>query len=275
MLYDTHAHLNMKAFEEDRDKVAAEALAANVIFNNVGTHKSTSQRAVDLADGKNIFAIVGLHPIHTLSQDIEEESSKFISREEKFDYDFYSKLARDSKVVGIGECGLDYFRMPENMTLAEVKSIQHAAFEQQIELAKELDKTLVIHTRATKDTVDAYEDVLTLLKKYKLNRFLVHSYTGSWPLAQQFLELNGYLGLNGIITFDKTGVLKEVVDKMPLEKMVLETDAPFLSPPPHRGKRNLPQYVEYVARYVADVRGMTFEETAEITTKNAKQLFKI
>lgn len=271
MLYDTHAHLNMKSFDEDREHVAAEALMQHVIFNNVGTQKTTSQAAVDLADGKNIFAIIGLHPSHTVFEDTDDNAPK----EEKFDYSFYSNLARDPKVVGIGECGLDYYRIPEKMTLEEVKAIQHAAFERQIELAKELDKTLVIHTRATKDTFDAYEDTIKLLEKYKLDRFLVHSYTANWDLAERFIALGGYLGLNGIITFDKTGVLKEVIEKMPIERMVLETDAPFLAPPPHRGKRNLPQYVQYVAEYIASVKQMPYEEAAEITTDNAKRLFKI
>ncbi|MDB4939957.1 MAG: YchF/TatD family exonuclease [Candidatus Doudnabacteria bacterium] len=271
MLYDTHAHLNMKAFKNDWEHVAAEALAQHVIYNNVGTEKTTSQRAVDLADGKNVFAVVGLHPSHTVFEDLDED----ISREEKFDYHFYSQLARDPKVVGIGECGLDYFRIPEKMALAEVKATQHAAFEQQIELAKELDKTLVIHTRATKDTIDAYEDTLKLLEKYRLNRFLVHSFTGNWDLAERFLKLGGYLGLNGIITFDKTGALKEVIEKMPTDKMVLETDSPFLAPPPHRGKRNIPQYVQYVAEYIGSINNIAVEEVAATTTANAKRLFKI
>jgi TatD DNase family protein len=265
----------MKAFEEDREHIAAEAIAQHVMFNNVGTHKSTSQKAVELADGKNVFAVVGLHPIHTISQDLEEEDAKFKSREEVFDYEFYKSLASGPKVVGIGECGLDYFRLPPEMEFKKVKAVQTEAFVAQIKLAKELDKALVIHCRTSKENNQAYEDDLEILKSSDRPRFEIHSFTGDWHLAERFLELGGYIGLNGIITFDKTGALKEVVEKCPLDRIVLETDSPFLSPPPHRGKRNLPQYVQYVAEYIASIRQMPYEEVCEITTKNAKQLFKI
>ncbi len=271
MLYDTHAHLNSSEFDADREHVTAEAIAQHVIFNNVGTHKETSRRAVELADGKNTFAVVGLHPSNT----VFEKGDEGAPREEKFDYHFYRDLAVSSNVVGIGECGFDYFGIPEGMTLDQVKEIQKSAFEAQIQLAVELDKVLVIHTRATKGTLDAYEDTLELLQKYKPNKVLVHSYTAGWQLAERFLELGAYIALNGIITFDKTGVLKEVVEKIPIERLVLETDAPYLAPPPHRGKRNLPQYVEYIARYIADIRGVSYEEIAEKTSNNAKKLFKI
>ncbi len=269
MLYDTHAHLNDNAFNEDREHITAEAIAQHVIFNNIGTFKASSKMAVDLADGENTFAVVGLHPAVTIFEGAEDGAP----REEVFDHAFYSELAKDSKVVGIGECGLDYYRIPEGMELEEVRKIQHTAFEQQIMLAKELKKTLVIHTRATKDTINAYEDTLELLKKYKPEKFLVHSFTGDWHLCERFLELGAYIALNGIITFDKTGLLKEVIEKVPLDRLVLETDAPYLAPAPHRGKRNLPQYVEYIAHYIADIRGVSYEEIAETTTKNAKRLF--
>ncbi len=271
MLYDTHAHLNMSGFDADREHVAAEAKAQHVIFNNVGTQKETSRLAVELADGVNSFAIVGLHPMHTVFDDIDDHAPK----EVKFDHDFYRELAKDRRVVGIGECGLDYFRLPEGLALENVKEIQKAAFEAQIQLAIDLNKVLVIHTRATKDTVDAYEDTLELLQKYQPKKVLVHSFTGNWHLAQRFLELGASIGLNGIIIFDKTMVLKEVVEKTPLDRIVLETDAPFLAPPPHRGKRNLPQYVEYVARYIANIRKLSYDEVAKVTTENARTLFNI
>jgi TatD DNase family protein len=275
MLYDTHAHLNMKAFDEDREHVAAQAIEQYIIFNNVGTHKDTSRRAVELADGKNIFAVVGLHPVHTLTQDLEEEDAHFTSREEIFDYDFYKKLASDPKVVGIGECGLDYFRLPPNYSFEEVKKIQAAAFREQIKLSKELGKALVIHCRTEKESNVAYDDVLSILEEFAPLNFEIHSFTGDWQLAERFLKLGGYLGLNGIVTFDKTGKLKEVIENVPLDKILIETDAPFLSPPPHRGKRNLPQYVEHVARYIADTKGVSFEDIATQTTANAKKLFKV
>ncbi|MEK7651710.1 MAG: TatD family hydrolase [Patescibacteria group bacterium] len=275
-LYDTHAHVNLAAFKEDREQIITQALLAGVIINNVGTQKDTSKRAVDLTKNhENVYAVIGLHPVHTISQEIDEEDSHFISREEHFDYEYYKALAEDPKVVGIGECGLDYYRLPEDKTFDEVKTIQKQAFLQQIKLAKELDKALVIHCRTQNGSVDAYEDILEMLKNEKPSRFEIHSFTSNWDMAQRFLELGGYIGLNGIITFDKSGVLKEVIENCPLERIVLETDAPYLAPPPYRGKRNLPEYVRYVAQFIAEVKGLSFEEVCEKTTLNAKTLFKI
>ncbi len=275
-LYDTHAHVNLAAFKEDYKEIIKQAQQAAVIVNNVGTQKDTSKKAFDLAkEFDNVYAVVGLHPVHTISQDVDEEESHFISREEEFDYAYYKALAEDPKVVGIGECGLDYYRLPEDKTLEEVKTIQKEAFLQQIKLAKELDKALVIHCRTQKDSSDAYEDILEILRLEKPSRFEIHSFTSNWGIAEKFLELGGYIGLNGIITFDKSGVLKEVVKNCPLERIVLETDAPYLAPAPYRGKRNQPNYVEYVARYIAEVKGLSFEEVCKQTTSNAKALFKV
>ncbi len=234
--------------------------------------------------------MVGLHPIHTISQEVDEEESHFVSREEKFDYEFYRKLAQDPLVVGIGECGLDYYRVPDGMGLGQVKEIQRNAFLQQIKLAKELDKALVIHCRPSKDletkkdSTDAYEDILEILRgELSTNgvsgtnslRFEIHSFTSNWQIARQFLELGGYIGMNGIITFDKSGVLREVATNVPLEKIVLETDAPYLAPGPFRGKRCLPEYVKYTAEFVAEVKGISVDQVAVQTTKNAKALFII
>ncbi len=281
MFYDTHAHLNLRAFNEDYKEIAQQALAAGVILNNVGTQKDTSAKALALAEEfpEGVYAVVGLHPTHTISQEIDEEESHFISREEKFDYEYYKNLASNAKVVGIGECGLDYYRLPEAMSKEQVRAIQEPAFRDQIKLAKELGKVLVIHCRASKASTDAYEDILEILRAEKANaqlpRFEIHSFTSTSAVAQQFLELGGYIGLNGIITFDKTGVLKEVVASVPLEKIVLETDAPYLAPGKFRGKRNIPEYVKFVAEYIAQVKGLSTEQVAEQTTANAKALFKV
>lgn len=275
-LYDTHAHVNLAAFKEDYKEIIKQAQQAAVIINNVGTQKDTSKKAFDLAkEFDNVYAVVGLHPVHTISQEVDEEESHFISREEEFDYAYYKALAVDPKVVGIGECGLDYYRLPSDKTLEQVKATQKEAFLQQIKLAKELDKALVIHCRTQKGSDDAYEDILEILRLEKPTRFEIHSFTSNWTIAEKFLELGGYIGLNGIITFDKSGVLKEVVKNCPLERMVLETDAPYLAPAPYRGKRNLPEYVQYVAKYIAELKGLSFEEVCQKTTSNAKALFKV
>jgi TatD DNase family protein len=277
MFYDTHAHLNLRAFNEDYKEITQQSLDAGVILNNVGTQKDTSEKAIRMANefSERVYAVIGLHPTHTISQDIDEEESHFVSREEKFDYEFYKKLASDPKVVGIGECGLDYYHMPEGMTREQVRGIQSEAFLLQIKLAKETDKALVIHCRASKNSTDAYDDILEILSEHKPERFEIHSFTSTMEVAQKFLDLGAYIGLNGIITFDKTGVLKEVAAKVPLEKIVLETDAPYLAPGPFRGKRCLPEYVKYTAEFVAEAKGLSIEEVAEQTTRNAKQLFKV
>jgi TatD DNase family protein len=275
MLYDTHAHINFAAYKENYKTLIEQTLAQGLWLNNVGTQKDTSAEAVRIANefAKGVYAVVGLHPIHTLKQEVDEEESHFKSREEKFDYDFYRKLAENPKVVGIGECGLDYYRTPQGQSLEEVKAIQLPAFRQQILLAKELNKALAIHCRASKDSFDAYEDILEILRQEKPQRFEIHSFTANWQVAQKFLELGGYIGLNGIITFDKTGVLAEVIRNCPLQKIVLETDAPYLAPVPFRGKKNEPAYLQYVVGHIAALKNQAKEEVAEITTANALALF--
>jgi TatD DNase family protein len=277
MLYDTHAHINFAAFKEDREELIKRTLAEGVWLNNVGTQKDTAKEAVVIAEQypEGVYAVVGLHPIHTISQHVDEEESSFNTREEAFDYSYYKALAGSSKVVGIGEAGLDYYRIPEGMTKEQVRSAQEPSFLAQIKLSKELDKALVIHGRASAGTSDAYDDILDILRREKPNRFEIHSFTADWTVCKQFLELGGYIGINGIATFDKTGTLKEVLEKCPLEKIVLETDAPYLSPAPYRGKRNEPAYVKYVAKYVADVKAVEMEKAEAVFFANSKALFNI
>jgi TatD DNase family protein len=277
MLYDTHAHVNFAAFKSEHKDLIERTLSDGVWLNNVGTQKDTASEAVRIANEfkEGVYAVVGLHPIHTTAQHVDEEESSFDTREEAFDYEYYKTLAMDSKVVGIGETGLDYYRIPDGMSKEQVQAIQKPVFREHIRLSKELDKALVIHCRASKDTTDAYEDIIEILKQEKPERFEIHSFTADWQICQKFLELGAYIGLNGIITFDKTGTLKEVVTNCPIERMVLETDAPYLSPAPYRGKRNEPAYVKYVAEYIAQVKEISIEEVSDSTFENSKQLFKI
>jgi TatD DNase family protein len=277
MFYDTHAHINFAAFKEDRDELIQKTLNESVWLNNVGTQKDTAKEAVAIAEQyvEGVYAIVGLHPIHTISQHVDEEESSFNTREEAFDYEYYKALANNPKVVGIGEAGLDYYRVPEGMTKEQVRLVQEPSFLAQIRLSAELDKALVIHCRASAGTNDAYEDILDLLRREKPSRFEIHSFTADWSVCKQFLELGGYIGINGIATFDKTGTLKEVLEKCPLEKIVLETDSPYLSPAPYRGKRNEPAYVKYVAKYVADVKAIEMEQAEAVLFANSKALFNI
>ena len=277
MLYDTHAHLNLAAFSDEVSEVIVRAQEERVLINNIGTQKDTSVRAVEIAEKYDgVYAVVGLHPAHTVFAGDDESEGVFEKPESEFDIEFYSALAKSSKVVGVGECGLDYYRIPEGMTKDQVAEIQSKAFKAQIDLAYKLNKALVIHCRASKGTFDAYDDVLKILGSYQsLPRFEIHSFTANWEYCQKFLFLGGYIALNGIITFDKTGTLLEVVEHCPLDRIILETDSPYLAPAPFRGKRNEPGYLRYMAQYIAEKRGLAQKDVALLTTDNAKKLFHV
>lgn len=282
MFIDTHCHINLNAFREDGAVVLQRALDAGVAVVNVGTQIDTSRHAVELLDQfpENVYAAVGLHPTHTfMHQYHDEEEVSFKTRDEVFDYEAYKQLANNPRVVGIGECGLDYYRLPDDLDQEEVKQKQRTAFLEQIRLAVELDKALCIHCRPSAGTMDAYEEIIELMMRTKQEtpslKFEIHCYTGDLATAQKFVELGGYIGLNGIIVFDKTGRSEEIVKNIPLESVILETDAPYLTPPPYRGTRNEPAYVKYVAEKIAEWKGESLDKVAEVTTHNAKRLFKI
>jgi TatD DNase family protein len=282
MLVDTHAHVNFRSFKDDAKEVLQRALDNDVQVINIGSQIDTSRQAVELANQFNfgVYAVVGLHPEHTHSQHVDEEETHFLTREEKFDVNLYRTQAENSKVVGIGECGLDYYRLPEGVDQNLIKAKQKEAFRAQLKLAKELDKVLVVHSRSSKGTDDAVLDILEILKQesgimnYEL-RFEVHSYTGSPETLSKFIDLGGYASFNGIITFDKTGNMEKLVKMTPLDRILLETDCPYLSPVPMRGKRNEPGFVKFVAEKVGQLKGLSVDEVAVITTSNAKKLFRI
>jgi TatD DNase family protein len=267
-LFDAHTHLQFKAFDKDREEVILRALDGGVFCINVGTQKDTSKAALNLAqkyDG--LWAAVGLHPIHTQESYYDPDElageKSFKSREEIFDPAFYEKLAENPKVVAIGECGLDYFRIRNDES--RIKEKQEKVFKQQIELALKLDKPLMIHCR------DAYNDVLDILRDYPDVRGNIHFFAGDWQIAEKFLDLGFYLSFTGVITFARQ--YDEVLKKMPLERLMIETDAPYVSPASYRGKRNEPLYVVEVAKRIAEIRGLSFSEVAELTAQNAKRVF--
>lgn len=279
---DTHTHVNLRAFKDDAAETIQRSLEAGVGVVNVGTQIDTSRQAVNLLDQfpENVWAVIGLHPSHTFAHDYEdEEEVKFKTREEHFNAELYRELAQNPRVVGIGECGLDYYRLPTDRDHNEIKQLQRAAFDEQIKLALELDKALCIHCRPSDGTVDAYLDLLEIVKAVKAEnpdlRFEVHCYTGDAATALEFTKLGGFIGLNGIITFDKTDRSEEVVKAVPLENIILETDAPYLTPKSHRGQRNEPSYLPEVAEKIAEWKGVSADEVAEVTTTNAKKLFNI
>jgi len=285
MLIDTHSHLNFKAYDADREEVIKRTVnppdgGESVVCIDVGTKYETSKRAVELAEqNENIFAAIGMHPIHIktdlMKLKMDEEEGAFEPLGEDFNYENYKKLALKFTpsgkrgVVAIGEIGLDYYYRPKTTSrLEQFKELQKKVFIQQLDLAKELNLPAIVHCRM------AHEDVTKILESYKELKGVIHCFTGSWQEAQKYIELGFYLGINGIIfKFD----IDEVIKKAPLDKILIETDCPYLTPPQAGPKetRNEPIFVKHVAQKIADLRGISFDEVASATTANAKKLFKI
>lgn len=280
MPIDSHTHLQFKAFDEDRDEVIKRTLEGGVFCINVGTQKDTSRAAVELAEKYDGFwAAVGLHPIHTEESFHDEQeisgAGGFKSREEVFDSDFYEKLASHPKVIAIGECGFDYYR-----TTLENRTKQEDAFRTQVRLAKKIGKPLMLHCRPSQNpdktySDNAYLEMLRVLKEEEAESFggNVHFFVGSKDVAEKFLEMGFSFSFSGVITI--TDMYDEVVKFLPIDKILIETDAPYAAPKPWRGKRNEPLYVLEVAKRLAELRGKSFEEIAEITTQNAKKVFNL
>jgi len=284
MNFDTHTHVNFDAFKNDADQTVKRALDAGTWMINVGTQLDTSKSAVALAEkySEGVYAAIGLHPAHTFQHMMDEEESHFKSRQEHFDTSMYQSMITD-KVVAIGECGLDYFRL-ENSNKEQVISKQKTEFIKQIAFAKKHKLTLVIHCR------DAYEDLLEILKvEYQGLPAIIHSYTGEWETAKKFIDLGYYIALNGILTFaapqagraspikdgrDKRDLV-EVCKNTPLDKLLSETDAPYLAPPPYRGKRNEPLYVKYVVQKIAEIRGLDLQTVENQLFQNALKVYNI
>ncbi|MEK7136366.1 MAG: TatD family hydrolase [Patescibacteria group bacterium] len=272
-LIDAHAHLNFAAFDDDRDEVIQRALANSVWMINVGTQANTSRTAVELAQKykEGVYAIIGLHPVHTAKSyhdevELGEGGATFTSRGEVFDMVVYEELARQPKVVGLGECGLDYFRIKNE----EEKAKQKEIFKKQIELAIKVDKPLMLHIR------DAYQDALSILNSYFLihNSRLrgdVHFFAGTIAEAKSFLDLGFYLSFTGVITFAKD--YEELVKFVPLDRILIETDCPYVAPVPYRGQRNEPVYVVEVAKVVARIKGLEVSEVEDQTVQNTRDLF--
>ncbi len=272
---DIHAHVNFSAFDADREKIVDRALKAGVWMINVGTQENTSREAAEMTRrfAEGVYAIVGLHPIHTNAsfhdvQELGDGSRGFTSRGEVFDKEFYRKLIKEGggKVVGIGECGLDYYGAP---TKAEQKS-QKEAFIAQIKLALELDLPLMLHVR------NAYRDVLDILKPFKEKygdklRGNVHFFAGTVEEAKEFLNLGFYLSYTGVVTFAKQ--YEELVKATPMDRIMSETDCPYVSPAPERGKRNEPLFVTHVADKIAGIKGIDQIECRGHLVENAFRLF--
>ena len=277
---DTHTHLNLSAFNEDREEVLVRTKAEGVAHINVGTKESTSQKAVEIAESnEGAWAIVGLHPIQTTpdyhdEETVGENGQPFTSKGEEFNSAFYRELAKSKKVVGIGECGFDYFHCG-----TETYEVQEREFIKQIELANELNLPLMIHTRDPKPGAESptgrsvYEDVYQTLKQYAKVKGNVHFYAGTYEQAKKLFELGFTVSFTGVITFAK--VYEEVVKDVPLDLMHAETDSPYVAPVPHRGKRCEPIYVKEVVNKIAEIKNLPLEEVQQQLLKNAEQLYGI
>ncbi|MBI4406931.1 MAG: TatD family hydrolase [Candidatus Kerfeldbacteria bacterium] len=278
---DTHTHVNFQPFLDDYRAVIQRATDQGILVTNVGTQWESSQRSVQIADELQglVYATVGLHPLH-LFKDITEEQTfggitqTIKARAETFDPKRYQQLAQSSpRVVAIGECGLDYYHTDG------LASEQQRVLRQHIELGIQLDLPLIIHCRDagihTDDTVQAFDDLAALLSDYKGKvRGTIHCYTGTPKYIERFLKLGFYIGFTGIVTFTSAKAVRASVQAVPLERLLLETDAPYLAPVPHRGQRNEPAYVQYVAQEVAQLKQIPLEQVAKQTTANAVELFR-
>ncbi len=276
MLIDTHAHLQFDAFAEDRDSVIQECLDGDIFMINVGTERRSSEAAVFLAEqfSGGVFASVGLHPNHLSAEtQYPDDQEAAVIEREIFDPEFYKDLLRKSpKMVAIGETGLDYYRLPPGSNAEAIRALQRDVFRQHIELALELRKPLIIHCR------NAHEDCIGILRSYFAHhpfdlRGVIHSFGGTVADAQAYRLLGFKIAFNGIITFARD--YDAVVRATPLDDLLIETDAPYLTPVPHRGKRNDSRYVRLVAEKISELKGVSFEMVAEKTTQNARQLFAL
>jgi TatD DNase family protein len=266
--FDAHTHVNFVAFKDDTDAAMNRARDADVGMNIVGTQFDTSRAAVTLAEQyDNAWATIGLHPIHTGKsyhdeKELGEGGKAFTSRGELFDSAAYEKLAASPKVIAIGECGLDYFRLEEH-----TKKVQEGAFVQQIELANKLGKPLMLHIR------NAYDDALEILKAHAKVKGDTHFFAGNWDVAKKFLDFGFTLSFTGVLTF--THDYDEVVKNAPLDMLLSETDAPYVSPIPYRGKRNEPAYVTEVVKAIARIRNDDEEKVTEALRANARRVFGV
>lgn len=249
-LIDSHAHLDDRSFEKDRAAVIARAFDAAIGVITIGADLRSSREAVRLARRhRGIWATVGVHPhdAKTVSSDVIDELEKLAVH-----------------AVAVGEIGLDYYRD------LSPRDVQRRVFAEQLDLARRIDLPIAIHNR------ESTEDLLAILREQgNEHRGVIHSFLGDRALAEAFLEMGFHLGIGGPVTFPKNGTLREAVRTIPLDRILLETDCPYLTPVPFRGRRNEPAYVRYVAETVAEIKGLAVEEVALRTVEMAEQLFSL
>ncbi|MCG2675709.1 TatD family hydrolase, partial [bacterium] len=252
MLIDTHIHLADKCYDKDRDTVIARAREEGVDYLIiVASDLESSKKCVKLTkEFKSLYTIVGIHPHEAKTVD-------------KDTYCRLKELAKNEKVVAIGEIGLDYHYNHSP------KEVQREVFRDQIRLAKELRLPIIIHHR------EALPDAIKIVKEEKIREGVFHCFSGCLKEAEEVISLGFYVSIAGPVTFKNAKRLQELVKELPLDKLLMETDGPYLSPHPFRGKRNEPAHLKYIAEKIAELRDLKFNEIAYATTENAKKLFRL
>ncbi len=254
MLIDSHAHLEMPEFKKDLEAVIQRAKASGVeyIFT-VGTEKKDWSRALEIAHShSSIYAILGVHPHN--AKEIDDQT-----------YPVLKELCKNEKVKAYGEIGLDFFR---NLS---VPDIQLKRFREQVELAKELGLPIVVHDR------EAHQETMEILKSERAEECggVIHCFSGDYEMAKVCMDMGFYISIPGSITFKNAESFREIVKKIPLRSLLVETDAPFLTPEPFRGKRNEPSYVRYTAQRMAEIKKVSLEKVAEATSENALRVYRL
>lgn len=307
MFIDSHCHIQFKSFADDYKGAIARSIEKGCIMNTIGTQMDTSKRAVELAEEyAEIYATIGLHPIQSKRVGVTEEYTSFVARGEDFDTNYYRSLIESSdKVIAVGETGLDAYHVPKDEKLEDVFDHQWELFMKHYELAREFELPLVLHVR------DAHDEMIKRLRSVILSeqrelkdlqhstdvtsggsstsfhsaqndkwKGVIHCFTGNWQQAEAYLDLGFYLGFTGVVTFppkktkpEEQESLLEVVDNVPLDRILVETDAPFLAPQAYRGQRSEPWMTEEVIQFIAARRGIDVVTFREQTVENTKRLF--
>jgi TatD DNase family protein len=284
---DAHTHVQFFGFDDDREAVIERAHKAGVWMINVGTQKDTSHAAVELAEkySEGMYAAVGLHPIHTTKSYHDEQelgggeaAKAFASRGEIFDVEHYRRLALHEKTVAIGECGLDYFRFSEDEDKGTQIKRQREAFVAQLALSREIKKPLMIHCR------NAFADLIEILGSPAYPRIenpgVIHFFTGTTDDAKKLLDLGFSFTFGGVVTFPPrkgatAGDYDETIKLIPIDRILSETDAPYVAPAPYRGKKNEPAYVVETVKKLAELKDVSPEEMKKQIWQNAQRIFGI
>lgn len=256
MIFESHAHYDDERFDEDRDQLLSSMQENGIEYIvNIGSDIESVKTTIELTKKYSfIYGAVGVHP-----SDVGELDDTKI--------EWLYEQSKNDKVVAIGEIGLDYYWEKEEAA----KEIQKKCFVAQLNIAKKANLPVVIHSR------DAAKDTLDIMKSEKADKIggVVHCFSYSKEMALEYVNMGFYIGIGGVITFSNAKKLKEAVEVIPLEKIVLETDCPYLAPVPNRGKRNSSLNLPYIAKEIANIKGVTYEEVVALTNTNAKELFGI